>query len=158
MKQNPQIGHHTGWTGPATSPIVPNLLESHLSIQVPGAKPLVSSQPDPKANEANNAPTAPNLLESHLSIQVPGVNLLISSQSDIKANEAHNAPMPAIGTRVTFQDVDYIVRNQANRKEKLKILCQVSGFFNPGEMVAVMGPSGSGRLSYPLALDSDKSL
>ena len=51
---------------------------------------------------------------------------------------------PNGGTRVSFQDVDYIVRNQANRKEKLKILSQVSGFFNPGEMVAVMGPSGSG--------------
>lgn len=42
------------------------------------------------------------------------------------------------------QDVYYIVRNQANKKEKLAILNGISGYFNPGEMAAVMGPSGSG--------------
>lgn len=39
----------------------------------------------------------------------------------------------------------YIVRNQANKKEKISILHGVSGYFNPGEMAAVMGPSGSGE-------------
>ncbi len=43
------------------------------------------------------------------------------------------------------QDVYYIVRNQANKKEKISILHGVSGYFNPGEMAAVMGPSGSGK-------------
>ena len=42
------------------------------------------------------------------------------------------------------QDLYYIVRNQANKREKLAILTGVSGHFNPGEMAAVMGPSGSG--------------
>ena len=42
------------------------------------------------------------------------------------------------------QDVHYIVRNSANKREKLSILSGVSGYFNPGEMAAVMGPSGSG--------------
>ncbi|KAK9906864.1 hypothetical protein WJX75_009364 [Coccomyxa subellipsoidea] len=46
---------------------------------------------------------------------------------------------------VTFQDVYYIVKNQANKREKISILHGVSGYFNPGEMAAVMGPSGSGK-------------
>jgi hypothetical protein len=42
------------------------------------------------------------------------------------------------------QDVYYIVKNRANKAERLSILSGVSGFFRPGEMAAVMGPSGSG--------------
>ena len=112
MQPDGQTGHHVGYTGPTTigTAIVPNLLESHLSIQLPGANPLISTNSDFKANGG--------ILET---------------------------PVTAGGTRVSFQDVDYIVRNQANRRDKLKILSQVSGFFNPGEMVAVMGPSGSGQ-------------
>ena len=48
------------------------------------------------------------------------------------------------------QDVHYIVKNQANKREKLSILSGVSGYFNPGEMAAVMGPSGSGAALYLL--------
>ncbi len=47
-----------------------------------------------------------------------------------------------------MQDVFYIVKNQANKREKLAILHGISGFFNPGEMSAVMGPSGSGTSQY----------
>jgi len=43
-----------------------------------------------------------------------------------------------------LQDVYYIVKNQADKRSKLAILQGVSGYFNPGEMAAVMGPSGSG--------------
>lgn len=43
-----------------------------------------------------------------------------------------------------LQDVFYIVKNQADKRSKLAILKGISGFFNPGEMAAVMGPSGSG--------------
>ena len=42
------------------------------------------------------------------------------------------------------QDVYYIVKNQADKRSKVAILQGVSGYFNPGEMAAVMGPSGSG--------------
>ena len=111
MTSSEQLGHHIGWTGPATRPILPGLLDAHLELQLPGADPLVSR------------PSIDNEVKS------------------IYHQLSQNA-MP--GTRVTFQDVDYLVRNRANRKQKIKILCQVSGFFNPGEMVAVMGPSGSG--------------
>ena len=42
------------------------------------------------------------------------------------------------------QDVYYIVKNQADKRSKVAILQGVSGYFTPGEMAAVMGPSGSG--------------
>ena len=42
------------------------------------------------------------------------------------------------------QDVSYIVKDCAGRRSKLSILQGVSGYFNPGEMAAIMGPSGSG--------------
>ena len=35
--------------------------------------------------------------------------------------------------RVTFDKLEYVVQNQANRSEKLSILKGVSGFCNPGE-------------------------
>ncbi|KAK9808412.1 hypothetical protein WJX73_002001 [Symbiochloris irregularis] len=47
--------------------------------------------------------------------------------------------------RVTFSNIEYLVQNRANKREKLAILKDVSGFLNYGEMTAVMGPSGSGK-------------
>lgn len=47
-------------------------------------------------------------------------------------------------TAALLQDVYYIVKNQADKRSKVAILQGVSGYFNPGEMAAVMGPSGSG--------------
>lgn len=43
-----------------------------------------------------------------------------------------------------MQDVSYIVKDRAGARSKLAILQGVSGYFNPGEMAAIMGPSGSG--------------
>ena len=48
------------------------------------------------------------------------------------------------GMRVTFQNLEYVVRNRAKRTEKLAILKGIAGFYLPAEMAAVMGPSGSG--------------
>lgn len=45
---------------------------------------------------------------------------------------------------ILMQDVRYTVVNSQNKKEKIEILKGVSGYFNPGEMAALMGPSGSG--------------
>ena len=39
----------------------------------------------------------------------------------------------------------YTVRNRADKKEKLAILKNVSGYFDGSQMTAVMGPSGSGK-------------
>ena len=35
--------------------------------------------------------------------------------------------------RVTFHDLEYVVQNQANKKESIAILKGISGFCNPGE-------------------------
>jgi len=43
------------------------------------------------------------------------------------------------------QELDYIVRNQANRKDKINLLKKVSGVLYPGLMTALIGPSGSGK-------------
>ena len=51
---------------------------------------------------------------------------------------------PCMHVPLLRQDVYYIVKNRANKAEKLSILSGVSGYFRPGEMAAVMGPSGSG--------------
>lgn len=59
----------------------------------------------------------------------------------------HTAPLLAV------QDLHYIVKNRANKRERLSILSGVSGYFNPGEMAAVMGPSGSGAAATPAALN-----
>ena len=48
-----------------------------------------------------------------------------------------------------LQDVSYVVKDRRNRRSRLTILQGVSGFFSPGEMAAVMGPSGSGDLQSP---------
>ena len=48
-----------------------------------------------------------------------------------------------------LQDVSYAVKDRRNRRGRLTILQGVSGFFSPGEMAAVMGPSGSGDLQAP---------
>ena len=102
-------GHHVNWTGPGTASGLAGLSKSRISLELPGATPL------------------------------------IVDTAELKGAVSANSPIFHSGTRVTFQDVDYIVKNQANSKEKLNILSQVSGFFNPGEMAAVMGPSGSGE-------------
>ena len=116
--------HHVNWTGPGTSAGLTSLLESHLTLELPGSPPVISSLETRDLDDT--ALDNPKLAEG-----------------------AQSAPLPYQGTRVTFQDVEYIVRNQANRREKLKILSQVSGYFNPGEMAAVMGPSGSGNSQGP---------
>lgn len=98
------------------------------------------------------------LSKSRISLELPGATPLTVDTTELKIVDAGGSPLS--GTRVTFQDVDYIVKNQANRKEKLKILSQVSGFFNPGEMAAVMGPSGSGEhgLAFVAAVCSGTSV
>ena len=46
----------------------------------------------------------------------------------------------SLGMRITFQNLVYDVRNKQNKKERLTILHGLSGFFNPSQMTAVMGP------------------
>ena len=44
------------------------------------------------------------------------------------------------GMQITFRNLVYQVRNKQNKKEQTEILHGLSGFFNPSQMTAVMGP------------------
>ena len=44
------------------------------------------------------------------------------------------------GMRITFRKLVYDVKNKQDKKQKLTILHGISGFFNPSQMTAVMGP------------------
>lgn len=44
------------------------------------------------------------------------------------------------GMQITFRNLVYQVRNKQNKKEETEILHGLSGFFNPSQMTAVMGP------------------
>ena len=45
------------------------------------------------------------------------------------------------------QGATYQVRNRTDKRQRLSILTDVSAYFSPAEMSAVMGPSGSGAPS-----------
>ncbi|WIA12825.1 hypothetical protein OEZ85_006453 [Tetradesmus obliquus] len=49
------------------------------------------------------------------------------------------------GMTLTIQGLSYSVLNNQNKKETLYLLKDVTGFFRPQEMAALMGPSGSGK-------------
>lgn len=51
---------------------------------------------------------------------------------------------PGSGMRITFNNLVYDVKNKQNKRQTLTILHGLSGFFNPAQMTAVMGP----RYSY----------
>lgn len=44
------------------------------------------------------------------------------------------------GMQITFRNMAYKVQNKQNTKEQITILHGLSGFFNPSQMTAVMGP------------------
>lgn len=54
------------------------------------------------------------------------------------------------------QDVSYTVINSQNSKEKLTILHSISGYLKPGDMAALMGPSGSGESALEIILGTGR--
>ena len=52
----------------------------------------------------------------------------------------------------TAQDLTYTVWNSANKKQKITLLTEVSGFMPPGHLSALMGPSGSSKTTLLGAL------
>ena len=67
------------------------------------------------------------------------------SEGSRRALANHNAHSIAIGELLSLQNIVYTVTNRADKKSRLAILKDVSGFFNQAQMTAVMGPSGSGK-------------
>ena len=51
----------------------------------------------------------------------------------------------AVGCRLVFRNVTYTVQNKNDKSQKAKLLTDVTGRANPGEMVALMGASGAGK-------------
>lgn len=51
----------------------------------------------------------------------------------------------AQGCRLVFRNINYTVTSKADGKTKVKLLTDVTGRANPGEMVALMGASGAGK-------------
>ncbi len=49
------------------------------------------------------------------------------------------------GLVVTFEKLTYRVRNSRNKKQWVTLLDRVTAFLAPGEMTAILGPSGSGE-------------
>ena len=54
------------------------------------------------------------------------------------------------GMLVSFRNITYTVTNEADKKEQISLLQNVSGYLRPGELIALMGPSGSGTCSHIL--------
>lgn len=50
------------------------------------------------------------------------------------------------GMFVSFKDVTYTVQNGENRKARISLIKSVSGYLPSRELVALMGPSGSGKV------------
>ena len=71
-------------------------------------------------------------------------NQEIASQSST-VSDVWEGELSHSGMRITFKELEYLVRNRSNKSEKLPILRCISGFYLPAEMSAVMGPSGSGN-------------
>ena len=59
---------------------------------------------------------------------------------DVAVDVPDSDPDLSTGVRITFRNLVYDVQNKQDKKQKLTILHGLSGFFNPSQMTAVMGP------------------
>jgi hypothetical protein len=59
---------------------------------------------------------------------------------DVTVDVPDSDPDLSTGMRITFRNLVYDVKNKQDKKQKLTILHGLSGFFNPAQMTAVMGP------------------
>ena len=59
---------------------------------------------------------------------------------DVAVDVPDSDPDLSTGMRITFHNLVYDVQNKQDKKQKLTILHGLSGFFNPSQMTAVMGP------------------
>lgn len=91
-------------------------------------------------------PKADEFTAQHVALAIPKAAPETSTESSTvgEAADSWDNELTHRGMRITFRDLRYVVRNRANKSEKLSILKGISGFYLPAEMAAVMGPSGSG--------------
>eukprot|EP00884_Botryococcus_braunii_P004583 jgi/Botrbrau1/14125/Bobra.182_3s0068.1 len=122
-------------------------LELQLSTRV-----LQSDREPMTLSDGTQAPRADVNTSSHFPVQKLGtddVRLEVSTvgSRDSGASSQNDGPSPnkKMGIRVTFDHIDYEVANLANKKEKLRILNNLSGWLLPGKLTALMGPSGCGK-------------
>jgi ABC-type transport system involved in cytochrome bd biosynthesis fused ATPase/permease subunit len=59
---------------------------------------------------------------------------------------------------MNVQDVSYEVADRAKRGSRVTILRHLSGFFNPRELAAIMGPTGSGKSTLLDLLSGRKTI
>jgi len=53
-----------------------------------------------------------------------------------------------VGALVTFEQVGFSVQGKTKKDGRVQILSDVSGYFEPGTLTAVMGPSGAGKTTF----------
>jgi len=81
-------------------------------------------------------------------------NEVVGTNGTSNPRKFNNAPtflLQRTGMLVSFRNITYTVQNEANKKEQISLLKSVSGYLRSGELVALMGPSGSGMLCKELA-------
>lgn len=61
-------------------------------------------------------------------------------EEDEDSDGGSTVPESGSGMQITFRNLVYQVTNKQNKKEETEILHGLSGFFNPSQMTAVMGP------------------
>lgn len=78
------------------------------------------------------------------------------ASKDVFINVPDTDPDVHTGMRITFHNLVYDVNNKQDKKQSLTILHGLSGFFNPSQMTAVMGPRCAA--CYSLLMCDDDSL
>ncbi len=75
--------------------------------------------------------------------------LLQPGQDHMDRNHSSGSRLANLpGLVVTFQNVTYRVRSSRNKTSWATLLDQVTAFLAPGEMTAILGPSGSGEVAW----------
>jgi hypothetical protein len=85
----------------------------------------------------------------HQTSKIDGMGIAFKVSAILCLLSAHQVlPRPAPPLTMScgiLQDLSYSVPSNSKKGERATLLNNVSGFFEPGQMAALMGPSGSGK-------------